>query len=73
MFQELTPSPSSGCAGGLVEKKNHEHTLMGTELATEMLENLHILTMLSAQENLIDFSYNAYVSHVCNTPYPFHH
>jgi len=46
---------------------------MGMELATEMLENLHILTWLSAQENLIDFSYLAYVSHVCNITYPSHH
>jgi len=25
MFQELTPSPSSGCAGGLVAKKPRAH------------------------------------------------
>jgi len=35
---------------------NHQHTLkMGTYLAAETSENLHILTRLSARENLIEF------------------
>jgi len=33
---------------------NHQHTLeMGKELIPETSENLHILTLLSARENLI--------------------
>jgi len=42
-FRELTPSPSSGCAG------------VGTELVAEMSQKPHILTRLYASENLIEF------------------
>jgi hypothetical protein len=34
---------------------NHQHTLkMGLELVPKTLENLHILTRLSAQENFFE-------------------
>jgi hypothetical protein len=35
----------------------HQHTLkLGTELGPETSENLHILTRLSAQENIMETS-----------------
>ena len=61
MFRGLTPSPSSGCAGGwvlpqlsvLVLPISQHASKMGTELVAEMSENLHILVRLSARENFI--------------------
>ena len=59
-------SQFSGRAGSFVEPKllsvgvlpcSVEQALnMGTELVAETSENLHILTWLSAQENIIKFS-----------------
>jgi hypothetical protein len=62
MFRGLTPSPSSGCAGGVwvvpqlsvLVLTNHQQTLrMGTKSAAETSENLHILMRLSARKNFI--------------------
>jgi len=37
---------------------NHQHVLkVGTEIVTETSEKLHILTQLSAQENLIEVQF----------------
>jgi hypothetical protein len=55
-FRESPPSPSSGCAGVLVAPKlTTAHLKMGTELVPETSKNLHILTQLSARENIIEF------------------
>jgi len=41
---------------GVLVLPNHQHIVkMGTELVPEKSENLHILTQLSARENITEF------------------
>ena len=61
-FRELTPSPSSGCAGGLVAPKlmtdatkQSAHSEDGDGVIPLKVGNFHILTRLSARENFINF------------------
>ena len=62
-FREITPTPSSGCAGNLVAPKlmkssvlvlqNHQHILnIGTELGPETSKNLYIMKRLSEKISL---------------------
>ena len=58
-FREVTPSPSSGCAGGMVAPKPSHHfwcyQITSTPVAPETSENLHIFTRLPAREHFIEF------------------
>jgi hypothetical protein len=55
MFQEQTSSPSSGCAGCLVETKLFSALYDNGDIVPEMSENFHILLQLSARVNFIEF------------------
>jgi len=48
-FRDLTPSPSSACAGGLVAHPDDGDGVLETS------ENLRILARLFVQENFIEF------------------
>jgi len=53
-FNEMFSGSGAVCAGGLV-LPTHQHTLkVGTEVVPETSEILHILTRLSARENVVD-------------------
>jgi hypothetical protein len=50
------PTTAETIESSVLVLPNHQHTpKIGTYLAPETPENLHILTLLSARENLIEF------------------
>jgi len=64
-FRDLTPSPSSGCAGGLVEPKlslvlsNHRYTLT---MGTEFRPSLELLAAQTQDPSVFQFQHAAYLS-----------
>jgi hypothetical protein len=53
MIRGLNASPSSGCAGGLVEPETVPSHYEDGDVVPETSETLHILTRISARENFI--------------------